>query len=74
MGVPAVLEVRTFGDGFDLRWALRLSSSPPPDVATFLPYAGPLMSAAVVDRDGATWVVAGFVDLPTLERDAGRLP
>jgi outer membrane lipoprotein-sorting protein len=74
MGIPAILEVRTLGDGFDLRWALRLSSPPPPNVAAFLPYAGPLLSATVVDRDGTTWLLAGFVDLPTLEHDAGRLP
>ena len=69
-----IADLRTFGEGFDLRWAVKLSGPLPPEAAALLPYAGPLASAEAVERDGATWLLFGFVDLPTLQLDAGRLP
>jgi outer membrane lipoprotein-sorting protein len=66
--------VRTFGDGFDLRWALRLDGRLPPEVAALLPYEGPLASATIARAEGTTWLQFGFVDLSTLRQDAARLP
>jgi outer membrane lipoprotein-sorting protein len=66
--------LKTFGGGFDLRWAMKLSGPLPAEAAALLPYAGPLASAETVEHDGATWLLFGFVDLPTLQLDAGRLP
>lgn len=71
---PAPAEHRVFGSGFDVRFAYRLSSPLPQDVSTLLPYAGPLLSAIAVERDGRTWVLAGPVPVATLERDAATLP
>ena len=70
----SITSLRTFGDGFDLRWAVRLTGPMPSPAATVLPYSGPLGSAMTVEREGATWLLIGFVDLATLERDADRLP
>ena len=73
-GSPQVIGVKTFGEGFDLRWALKLSRPLPAEASALLPYSGPLASAETVERDGSTWLLVGFVDLPTLQADSGRLP
>jgi hypothetical protein len=73
-GSLQVIDVKTFGRGFDLRWALELSGAMPAQAAALLPYSGPLASAETVERSGNTWLLFGFVDLPTLQLDAGRLP
>ena len=38
------------------------------------PYAGPLLSAITVERDGQTWLLVGPVSVATLEQDAASLP
>jgi hypothetical protein len=73
-GAPAQDGVRTFGHGFDLRWAVRLSAALPAQAAGLLPYAGPLASAITVQRGATTWLLVGFVDLDTLRGDALQLP
>jgi len=75
-GWPAdapVPTVRVFGEGFDLRVAFRLDAPPPSEVAGLLPYAGPLGSVVVVDRGDHAWLLVGFVDVATLQRDAAGL-
>ena len=73
-GTSLVTDHRTFGRGFDVRVALRLSSPLPESAGTVLPYAGPLVSAITVDRDGQTWLLVGPVSVSTLEKDAASLP
>jgi outer membrane lipoprotein-sorting protein len=63
-----------FGTGFDAVIAYRLTSSPPEDVAAFLPYAGPLASATVVDKGTGTWLLAGAVPVSVLHATAAQLP
>lgn len=71
---PPVSEPRVFGAGFDLRVALRLGSPLPTEAQALLPYAGPLLSAITVVRDGQTWLLVGPVSMATLEQDAASLP
>jgi hypothetical protein len=73
-GRPPVSDPRTFGRGFDLRVAVRLDSPLPEGAGMLLPYAGPLLSAITVERDGQTWLLAGPVSVATLEKDADSLP
>ena len=70
----AVSEPHIFGRGFDMRIALRLDAPLPVEARTFLPYAGPLLSAITVEHDGQTWLLAGPVSVATLEQDAASLP
>ncbi len=65
---------RIFGNGFDTRVAVELSTPLPREVAALLPYAGPLLSAITVERSGRTWLLVGPVPVTTLERDAATLP
>jgi hypothetical protein len=67
-------DAQVFGKGFDIRWAIKLSQPLPSEAAALLPYDGPLGSVMTAQHDGATWLLAGFVDLQTLRSDAGRLP
>ncbi len=69
-----VSESRVFGRGFDLRVALRLDPALPDGADVLLPYAGPLLSAITVVRDGQTWLLVGPVSVATLEADAASLP
>jgi hypothetical protein len=71
---PPVSDPRVFGRGFDLRVALRLGTPLPAGVRPLLPYAGPLLSAITVERDGQTWLLVGPVSVATLEEDAASLP
>jgi hypothetical protein len=71
---PPVSDPRIFGRGFDLRVAVRLDSALPNDAGALLPYAGPLVSAITVERDGQTWLLVGPVSVATLEEDAVSLP
>jgi hypothetical protein len=71
---PPASDPLTFGSGFDLRVAARLGAALPEAVAALLPYAGPLLSAITVERDGQTWVLMGPVSVATLEEDAASLP
>ena len=64
---------RIFGTGFETRVAVRLRAPLPADVSSFLPYAGPLLSAIVVERGGQTWLLAGPVPVATLQQDAATL-
>jgi outer membrane lipoprotein-sorting protein len=73
-GTPPVSEPWIFGRGFDLRAALRLHSALPAGAGALLPYAGPLLSAITVVRDGQTWLLVGPVSVATLEQDAASLP
>ena len=72
--MPPVSERHVFGEGFDLRVALRLDAPLPAEARTLLPYAGPLLSAITVDRDGQAWLLVGPVSVATLEQDAASLP
>lgn len=71
---PPVSEPRIFGRGFDLRVAVRLDSALPDGAGALFPYAGPLLSAITVERDGQTWLLIGPVGIRTLEEDAVSLP
>ena len=71
---PPVSEPHVFGEGFDLRVALRLDAPLPAEARTLLPYAGPLLSAITVERDGQAWLLVGPVSVATLEQDAASLP
>jgi hypothetical protein len=73
-GTPPVSDPRAFGRGFDLRVAVRLDSPLPTGADRLLPYAGPLVSAITVERDGQTWLLVGPVSVATLEEDAASLP
>ena len=73
-GARPVSEPRTFGQGFDLRVALRLDAPLPPQATALLPYAGPLLSAITVERGAQTWLLVGPVSVATLEQDAASLP
>ena len=73
-GTPPTSDPRVFGRGFDLRVALRLDSALPEVADTLLPYAGPLVSAITVERDGQAWLLVGPVSVATLEEDAASLP
>jgi hypothetical protein len=65
-------DLRVFGSGFDLRFALRDTAGLPPEIRRLLPYEGPLASAIVAGQK--QWLLFGFVDAATLERDAATLP
>lgn len=71
---PPVSEPHVFGEGFDQRVALRLDAPLPAGAQTFLPYAGPLMSAITVQHGGQAWLLVGPVSVATLEQDAASLP
>ena len=73
-GAPLVSEPHVFGRGFDLRVAVRLDAPLPAAAGLLLPYAGPLVSAITVERDGQTWLLVGPVSVATLEEDAASLP
>ncbi|MEO8422399.1 MAG: hypothetical protein ABI595_00630 [Actinomycetota bacterium] len=73
-GTPPVSDPWVFGRGFDVRVALRLDSPLPDGASALLPYAGPLVSAITVERDGQTWLLVGPVSVATLEEDAASLP
>ena len=73
-GTPPVSDPRVFGRGFDLRVAVRLDVPLPAAAGQLLPYAGPLVSAITVERDGQTWLLVGPVSVATLEEDAATLP
>jgi hypothetical protein len=73
-GAPPVADPRSFGSGFDLRVALRLETPLPINVRQLLPYAGPLLSAITITRDGQAWLLVGPVSVATLEQDAASLP
>jgi len=64
----------TFGTGFDTVVAYRLTAPVPANLAAFLPYAGPLASATVVDTGSGTWLLAGAVPVSVLNATAAQLP
>ena len=64
----------TFGTGFDTVVAYRLTSPLPETIGAFLPYAGPLASATVVDKGTSTWLLAGAVPVSVLNETAAQLP
>ncbi|MEO8476301.1 MAG: hypothetical protein ABI572_04510 [Actinomycetota bacterium] len=66
-------DVTTFGTGFSARAAVKLPGGLPEAARALVPYAGPLMSAIVVERRGDTWLLIGPVPVATLERDADGL-
>jgi outer membrane lipoprotein-sorting protein len=55
-----ISDVRTFGRGFGLIVAVRVSDVPP-EVTPFFPYRGPIASADVLDRGDHAWIVSGLV-------------
>jgi hypothetical protein len=75
-GVPAagdMPEVRTFGEGFGLVVAVRLTDVPK-DLRPLFPYAGPLGSADLVERGDHAWILAGAVAPEGLARVEPKLP
>ena len=64
---------RTFGEGFETRVALPLRQGVPPELAQLLPYAGPLLSAMVVEGADGRWLLVGSVPLDVLQADAAAL-
>jgi hypothetical protein len=73
-GTPPVSDPHMFGRGFDVRVAVRLDAPLLAGTDQLLPYAGPLLSAITVERDGQTWLLVGPVSVATLEEDAATLP
>ncbi|MGZ5300207.1 MAG: LolA family protein [Actinomycetota bacterium] len=73
-GASPVSQHRIFGRGFDLRVAVRLDTPLPAGADALLPYAGPLLSAIMVERNGQMWLLVGPVSVATLEKDAASLP
>ena len=64
----------TAGSCLDTSVAVPLRHPLPPEVASLLPYSGPLESAITVERDGKTWLLVGPVDVATLQARADVLP
>jgi hypothetical protein len=64
----------TAGSCLDTSVAVPLRHPLPPEVTSLLPYSGPLESAITVERDGTTWLLAGPVDIATLQARADALP
>jgi outer membrane lipoprotein-sorting protein len=62
------------GSCLDTSVAVPLMHPLPPEVANLLPYSGPLESAITVERGGKTWLLAGPVDVATLQGRADALP
>lgn len=68
-------EVRAFGEDFGLIVAVRVKASDvPPDVRGMLPYAGPLGSVDLVERQGGSWFLAGAVGPDALRAVEPELP
>ena len=64
----------TAGSCLDTSVAVPLRHPLPPEVASLLPYSGPLESAITVERGGKTWLLVGPVDVATLQARADALP
>jgi outer membrane lipoprotein-sorting protein len=62
------------GTCLDTSVAVRLTQALPSQLQALLPYRGPLVSAIAVEHGGATWIVAGPVDVATLQQRAAALP
>jgi hypothetical protein len=68
-------EVRTFGQGFGLIFAVPLGNATvPSQFRSLLPYSGPLGSAELIDKNGATWLVGGAVRQSALQGVGSQLP
>ncbi len=74
-GTPPVSpsDVRWFGEGFGLVLAVRLGDVPR-DVRPLLPYAGPLGSVDLVEREDHAWLVGGLVSPASLQAVEPKLP
>jgi outer membrane lipoprotein-sorting protein len=70
--MPSTKEPRLLGDGFGTIVAVPVSN-PPQELDSILPFEGPLGSAELVHEGGATWLVAGAVDLQQLNEAASKL-
>lgn len=66
-------EVRTFGEGFGLIVAVRVTDVPK-ELQPLFPYAGPLGSAELVNRGVHAWIVAGAVAPDVLAGVEPKLP
>jgi outer membrane lipoprotein-sorting protein len=66
-------EVRTFGEGFGLIVAVRVTDVPK-DLRPLFPYAGPLGSADLVVRGDHAWLVVGAVPPDALAGVESNLP
>ena len=64
----------TAGSCLDMSVAVPMRQSLPPEVTALLPYGGPLFSVISVERDGKSWLLAGPVDIATLQARAAALP
>jgi len=64
----------TAGSCLDTSVAVPLDHPLPPEASSLLPYSGPLGSAITAERDSTTWLLAGPVDVATLQARADALP
>ena len=64
----------TDGSCFETSVAVPLGEPLPPEVTSLLPYTGPLWSAVEAEHGGTTWILAGTVDVATLQARAAALP
>ncbi|MGZ4150369.1 MAG: LolA family protein [Actinomycetota bacterium] len=62
------------GTCLDTSVAVRLPQAVPSQLQAMLPYRGPLVSVIAVQHGGATWILAGPVDVATLQQRAAALP
>ncbi|MGZ4132906.1 MAG: LolA family protein [Actinomycetota bacterium] len=62
------------GTCLDTSVAVRLTQAVPSQLQAMLPYRGPLVSVIAVQHGGATWILAGPVDVATLQQRAAALP
>jgi len=70
---PGIPEVRTFGEGFGLIVAVRVTTVPE-QLRRLFPYEGPIGSAVLVERGDHVWVVAGAVGPEALAEVGPKLP
>jgi outer membrane lipoprotein-sorting protein len=64
----------TAGSCLDTSVAVPLDHPLPPEASSLLPYSGPLGSAITAERGGTTWLLAGPVDVATLQARTDALP
>jgi outer membrane lipoprotein-sorting protein len=72
--MPATDRPITDGSCFATSVAVPLHQPLPPQVTSMLPYSGPLWSAIETEHAGTSWLLAGPVDVATLQARAAALP
>jgi len=72
--IPASDRPVVSGSCFDTSVAIPLRQPLPPEVASMLPFSGPLWSVIQTEQGGKRWLLAGPVDTATLQDRAAALP